>query len=260
VLSRAYDYASAYDLKSARELLLHDQGAKVLDANPLIVQFTPRTVVSVFEYGSLVFFNLEEAECLRLIEVLKPAAQRPNRSIATDEFTLTLSSRQKAPDGTEEMTVKEFTKDIVTVVGTVLSRSVALEYYETVLNGTLERLEQTVAALAASGRIPRGERNLTRQAGLGLLIEHELAHSVSVFDDPDIIWDGGERIERLYRQLKREFDLDDRVKIVQQKVSLISRWSTFVISRLEGHRARMLEWIIIFLIAAEIVLALTGRL
>jgi uncharacterized Rmd1/YagE family protein len=244
VLSRAYDYASAYDLKSARELLLHDQGAKVLDANPLIVQFTPRTVVSVFEYGSLVFFNLEEAECLRLIEVLKPAAQRPNRSIATDEFTLTLSSRQKAPDGTEEMTVKEFTKDIVTVVGTVLSRSVALEYYETVLNGTLERLE----------------RNLTRQAGLGLLIEHALAHSVSVFDDPDIIWDGGERIERLYRQLKREFDLDDRVKIVQQKVSLISRWSTFVISRLEGHRARMLEWIIIFLIAAEIVLALTGRL
>jgi uncharacterized Rmd1/YagE family protein len=260
VVARAFDYASAYDLKAARDLLPREKSAKVLDADPLIVQIRSRAVVAVFEYGSCVFFNIEDAECRRIIDMLRPAAIRPNRSISTDEFLLNLGARQKAPAGTEELTVREFNRDIVTVVGVVLSRSVALEYYENLLNGTLERLEQTVAALAATGRIPRGERRLTRQVGLGLLIEYELAYSVSAFDDPDIIWDAGEKIVRLYRQLKREFDLDDRIKVIHQKVSLISRWSTFVISRLEGHRARMLEWIIIVLIAAEILLALAGRL
>jgi hypothetical protein len=70
----------------------------------------------------------------------------------------------------------------------------------------------------------------------------------------------GKRIEQLYKDLKREFDLDDRVRIIQQKVSIISRWSQFVISRLEGHRANLLEWIIIVLILSEIVLILFGKM
>jgi uncharacterized Rmd1/YagE family protein len=59
--------------------------------------------------------------------------------------------------------------------------------------------------------------------------------------------------------LKREFDLEARMKILQQKISIISRFSTFVLSRLEAQRASYLEWIIIILIVGEILLSLIGR-
>jgi len=74
------------------------------------------------------------------------------------------------------------------------------------------------------------------------------------------VWDGGKRIEELYTNLKRQFDLDDRIKIIQQKVSIISRSTTFIISRLEARRSQFLEWIIILLILLEIVLFAMGKI
>jgi uncharacterized Rmd1/YagE family protein len=123
----------------------------------------------------------------------------------------------------------------------------------------LAQFEETVEDLARRGWIPRRRKELSKRVGLALSVEHELAYDVSVFDDPDIVWDGGTRIEQLYLSLKKEFDLEDRIKILQQKISLISRSSTFFISRLEAQRSDMLELIIILLILSEIVLLLFGK-
>ena len=256
IVARSFDVASAYDLKLARDQLFPGSSAKLLDSNPLTIQFAPRRIVAVFEYGSIVFFNFDENECQVIIDRIKACASRPYKTVSRDDFALYLAPREKKPEGTDELYIKDFNRDTAILVAVVLSRSVALEYYEALVGNSLARLEQTVTGLAGTGRIPRGERELTRQVGLGLLIEHELAYSVSAFDDPDIIWEGGARMNQLYLALKREFDLDDRIKVIQQKVSLVSRWSTFVIARIEGHRSRMLEWIIIILIFSEIILFL----
>jgi len=56
------------------------------------------------------------------------------------------------------------------------------------------------------------------------------------------------RMEQLYNDLKREFNLEERINVIRQKVSIIARFSTFVLSRLEAQRAGYLEWIIILLI------------
>ena len=87
-----------------------------------------------------------------------------------------------------------------------------------------------------------------------------ITYTLSAFDDPDIVWEGGKRIEELYRLLKREFDLEDRIRIIQQKVSLISRSSMFVIGRLEGQRSLILEWVIILLILLEVLLVVFGKM
>ena len=88
-----------------------------------------------------------------------------------------------------------------------------------------------------------------------LSVEHDLAYDVAILDDPDALWDAGSKVEQLYTGLKREFDLEDRIRIIQQKTSIISRFSTFVLSRLESQRAMYLEWIIILLIVSEILIA-----
>ncbi len=92
-----------------------------------------------------------------------------------------------------------------------------------------------------------------------LAVEHALAYNVLVLEDPDVVWDGGKDAEELYLALRREFDLEDRVKIIREKVSIIARSSTFIISRLEAQRSQLLEWGIILLIVGEIVLVLLGK-
>jgi uncharacterized Rmd1/YagE family protein len=257
---RAFDYASSYDVRTARDVLEKEFAGKSLVANPLLVQFEPRRMVVVSDYGAIVFFNFTNHDTKNVIEKLKKCAQRPNTVVSEDEFVLYLAPRQRMPEGTDELHIREFNRDIALLVSIVLSRSVSIEYYEAQVADALAKLEQTISTLSRQGKIPRNPRALTRQVGFALSVEHELAYALSVFDDPEVVWDGGARIEDLYKSLKLEFDLEDRIRILQQKVSLISRSSTFIISRLEGQRAQVLEWIIIILILSEIILALFGRI
>ena len=260
IIVKALDYASEFDLKAARDALLSQAGGKMLEDNPLLVQVAKQKMIMVFDYGAVVLFDHTDEEIREVLKMIDPCALRKNKRISRDEFTLYLAPRTKKPEGTDELTVKEVNRDIVMVVGVVLSRSVSVEYYESLVANALATFEDTISELATRGWMPRRRRELTKQVGFALSVEHELAYNISVLDDPDIVWDGGEKIEDLYASLKREFDLVDRIRLIQQKVSIISRSSTFVLGRLESQRSNMLEWIIILLILSEIVLALSGKL
>ena len=256
IFVKAYDVASSYDIRVVRKVFEDRTQWKIMETSPLLVQVEGKKMFAVFDYGSIVFFNIDANAAGQLMTELNICATRPNTTVSEDDFTLTLTSKAKNPEGTDELFIKEFNRDIALVVGAVLSRTVSIEYYEKVVNNALAQLEEPIASLQFTGKIPWKERELTKRVGFALAVEQELAHTLAVFDDPDIVWDGGKRIEELYVNLKRQFDLDDRIKIIHEKVSIISRSSTFVISRLEAQRSQMLEWIIILLILFEIVLVI----
>lgn len=256
---KAFDVASAYDLRKAKEVLQKGFPGKMLTPDPLMVQFDAHTLVVVFSYGSIVFFNMALPLVQQVMDSLEQCASRRNKFVSEDDFLLYLASRQQRPEGTDEWYVRELSRDIALLVAIVLSRSVSLEYYEKLVGEALAQFEQTISALATKGWIPHRQREAAKHVGFALAVEHELAHDIAVFDDPEIVWDGGKRVDQLYVSLKREFDLEARMKILQQKISIISRFSTFVLSRLEAQRASYLEWIIIILIVGEILLSLIGR-
>ena len=260
IFVKAYDVASSYDLKAAREILVNSFAGKILNLNPLLAQVGFHKMIAVSDYGSIVFFNHSQAEITETLDTMRVCAQRPNRRVSDDDFVLNITTELKMPEGTEELYIKEFDRDIALVVSVVLSRSVSLEYYELLVSDTFAQLEESVGTLASQGRIQKNEKTLTKQVGLAISVEQELAYNLSAFDEPDIVWASGKKIDELYKNMKREFDLDDRIRAIQQKVSIISRSSTFVISRLEAQRSQILEWIIILLILAEIVLALLGEM
>lgn len=256
---KAFSCASSYDLRSAREILETTLRARVLSTDPLLVQVDNSKMISVFSYGSVVFFNVAPAEIEDILRRLKQCAFRESKYITEDDFVLSLATRQQKPAGTDIWYIKELTRDIALIVAVVLSRSVSLEYYEKLVDDALAHFEPTIAQLATKGWIPRRGREATRNVGFALSVEHELAYEVAVFDDPDIVWEGGARIEQLYKALKNEFDLEERINVIRQKVSIISRFSTFVLARLEAQRSAALELIIIILILWEIVLTLLGK-
>ncbi len=260
IFVKAFDVASAFDLPAVRKLLEDEIHGKVLHGNPLLVQLSRWNMIAVFDYGSVVFFDTESGGRASFLARLRQFALRENKSYSEDDFILHLAARPQKPEGTDELVVRDLNRDIALVVGTVLSRSVSMDYYERLVADALAQLEGPIAALQHTGKIPRTQRELTKRVGFALAVEQELAYTLSVFDDPEIVWDGGKPVGELYRNLKREFDLEDRIKVIEQKVSIISRSSTFIISRIEGQRSQILEWIIILLILLEIVLVLFGKM
>jgi uncharacterized Rmd1/YagE family protein len=259
IFVKAFDIASSYDLHKAREILEQEPSARMVKPDPLLVQLEENKMLVVFRYGAIVFFNVQPREIQRLTDRLRPSAIRENKISSEDDFLLYITTQQKKPEGTSEWYIKEFNRDIALLVGVVLSRSVSLEYYEKLVADALEQFQQTISALATKGWIPHRQREAFKHVGFALSVEHDLAYDVAILDDPDALCDGGSRVELLYTRLKREFELEDRIRVIQQKISFISRFSTFVLSRLDSQRAMYLEWIIILLILSEILIAFALR-
>src|ERR1041384_6050667 len=130
---------------------------KALDPPPLLVQLDSRRTVALFDYGAIVFFNFDSPERATLVERLMPFAQRPNKTVSEDDFTLYVGTNPKDPEGMDELNVKELTRDIALLVGAVLSRSVSVEYYEKLVEDALAQLEGPIWSLQSRGTIRHRE-------------------------------------------------------------------------------------------------------
>lgn len=247
----AYDVATSFDLPAlATPAALW--GA-ILSKDPLILHFSDKRYIVVFEYGSVVFFNFTTAEMRDWLTRLQPYAARMNRREFTDNFMLHVGA-QEGETSKEELGVTEFNLDIVKLVAIVLSRSVSLEYYEDKLDRSLERLEDAVEQLSRTGKLVGDRQNLSRQVGVALNIQHELAYNLELLDDPDVVWESGRVIEKLYEQLTLTFDIRQRVQVLERKMAIVSKSGEFIIQRLHDRTMVRQEYAIIGLFILDLVL------
>ena len=106
IVARAFDYASSYDVRAAREILQAEGQGRLVSGNPLMVQYDTRRIIVVFDYGSVVFFGYEEAACRSLLESLSKCAQRRNKIVSSDDLSLSLVARQRRPEGTDVLYIQ----------------------------------------------------------------------------------------------------------------------------------------------------------
>ena len=77
---------------------------------------------------------------------------------------------------------------------------------------------------------------------------------VEVGDKPDPIWDFPE-LNRLYLRLEDEYELRERLLILEQKLSLIARSVETALGILQQDSSHRVEWYIVILIIVEILLS-----
>lgn len=251
----AYDVATSFNLKT----LQVDAAAwgSVVARDPVIVQFADDRYIAVFDYGSVVFFNFDQEAARHWLGKLTPYASRMGREEFTDDFTLHVG-KEDGGLSTEELEVPEFTLDVVKLVAVVLSRSVSLEYFESLVDRSLGQLEDSIEQLARTGRLKDTRKSLTMRVGVALNIQHELAYNLGLLDDPDIVWEGGHRMEKLYAHLSQTFDIRERAQAMQRKLDIIAKSSEFIILRLQERVLTWQEYAIIALFVIDIVLIYWG--
>lgn len=77
---------------------------------------------------------------------------------------------------------------------------------------------------------------------------------VEVEDKPDILWDRPE-LERLYARLEDEYELLERSRAIDRKLSLVGETVRTVLELVQDQRGLRLEWYVICLIAVETLLS-----
>ena len=138
------------------------------------------------------------------------------------------------------------------VVADALAKSVVLAHDEKEVANVSDTIEPFARELATSGQTSKSRTDLLKLLGNSLLVQQHVAGRVAVDEKPDVLWDRPD-LERLYARLEDEYELSERVEILNRKLEVISDTATTLADILEARRSLRLELIVIFLIAFEIV-------
>jgi uncharacterized Rmd1/YagE family protein len=140
-------------------------------------------------------------------------------------------------------------------VADILGKSVALSQFEGRIAEVFERIEPLAAHLRSTGRIGSQGRELVRQIGDVLLMQHQMVGRVEVIDKPEFLWERPD-LDRLYARLRDEYELPDRHRALDKKLALVDHTAQTVLDLLQTQRSLRVEWYIVALIVVEIVILL----
>jgi len=85
-------------------------------------------------------------------------------------------------------------------------------------------------------------------------MQHKMVGRVETGEKPELLWEHPE-LERLYMRLADEYELRERDRALDRKLDVVSRTVETVLGLVQTRSSTRVEWYIVLLIVAELVLA-----
>ncbi len=230
--------------------------SRVIGQKPATVAIEGGGICVLYRYGATVFIDATLADQERFLDSLRPLVERPYAQPESEEVEVCIApDRKEGMEGGATVLLHDASVERLQILAAALGKSVALAQYETDVTATFDHIEPIAVELEQTGRGGRDMRQLLRHIGRALRNEHKMVARVEVIDRPELLWYHPE-LEQLYLRLEDEFELTERVGILDRKLDLISRTVTTTLNLLQSQRGLRVEWYIVLLIMFEIILTL----
>ena len=155
------------------------------------------------------------------------------------------------------LTIDKLTADRATVIALTVAQSAAMEYYERIVEEMFGRTRQIVDRLEVARHRSRSARaRCTGSSAPRISTRNEVLSILHLLDKPDEAWDDP-LMDRIYDELRAEFDLVDRYQALELKLRSVQEALELVLDVARDRRLVLLEAAIVLLIVLELVLSLT---
>jgi uncharacterized Rmd1/YagE family protein len=141
------------------------------------------------------------------------------------------------------------------VVALTVAQSAAMEYYEQVVDSLFARTSRMVERMEVRGTVPVRTKPLVRFIGEAITNRNEVLSVLHLLDKPDATWEDS-AMDRIYDDLRTEFDLADRYAALEQKLRSVQEALELVVDVARDRRLLLLEVAVAVLILTEILLPL----
>lgn len=213
----------------------------------------------IFSFGSLVFVNFSESDIRDSIDYLA----KVDRNIAgfaitryTDDYQLTVGG-DKLSVTYDELIAPTLEPYYLELIAVILAKSAALERIEDELSKLFDDVEVVINELE-KGTMAISDERLAKLSGRILSYRYSSISYIMVLDKPDVVWRLQEAQE-LYLELEHVFELPDRYGKVTHKTETLLDITGVFADLYHAKRGTRLEWLVIILIAFEIVLGLVEK-
>jgi uncharacterized Rmd1/YagE family protein len=127
-----------------------------------------------------------------------------------------------------------------------------MEYYENLVEDLFERTRSLIEFMERRGTVRFRIRQLHRFIGEAIGTRTEVLSVLHLLDKPDEAWDDS-AMDRIYDDLRGEFDLRDRYAALELKLRSIQESLELLVDVARDRRLLLLELTIVFLILLELV-------
>ncbi len=218
--------------------------------------------VFAFSFGTLVFVNCANTDVMDFINYVK----KLDKNVAefktidySDDYRLIIDGSAEEVDVTnEEITVPAAEAFYPEVIAVALAKSTALERVEDEISKLFDDVETFINQLK-KGSLNISDERLAVLSGRILSYRYSSISYIMILDRPNIVWRNAEAAS-VYGDLERMFELPDRYEKINHKSETLLDITQVFADLYHSKRGTRLEWLVIALIAAEIVLGLVERI
>lgn len=231
--------------------------ADTISTAPLAFHAGASGMVALFRNGVAVFSGLSPLEEDEIVAQLSGRISGARAKVEDEETAIIVvasGAEDRVPPG-GPISIAALTDKRFLVIADALFKSVTLARYERSVNAVFDTIEPFAAKLAERGSPPWKRRAMLQLIGQALLVQHRVSGRVAIQEKPDILWERPD-LERLYMKLNDEYELDERADMLKNKLEVIVETGRAMTDIIEADRAARLEWTIVLLILAEILITI----
>lgn len=254
--AHAYAYAATFRLK---DLVPAFAGAEVtIDKDRLVAKFAAEghpAIAFAFDFGSLVLVGLDGPERDKLLRAISARMAPEPHAPLTEDYLLEVRPGVKAEVHFERVIVPEATLPYLEIISLLLAQSATLDYYEEDVQDILKRTDAISTGLQVRGRLPGRVPDLIRFIGTCIATKNDVIASLALFDKPDSTWEDAD-LDRLYKALRLELEIDDRFRALEAKLRMIQENLVLLVDLSQHRSTWRLEVTVVLLILFEVLLTL----
>ena len=126
--------------------------------------------------------------------------------------------------------------------------------FEDLLSTTITLTTPLPALLATTGSISLSRREINKKIGELFILRINIHLQGSVLDSPELMW-AEPQLEPVYGAVRSYLEMDQRVKLLMERLNVLSDLLAVLKDQVKTSHGEALEWIVIILIAMEILVA-----
>jgi len=221
------------------------------DPTELLYQTGETSYFQIFDYGSIVFFGIEKPMQTDIIVSIRHFLKIVNGDLKSENFDIEINPEAPSKVFFDKVVIKKVNEDIAKIVMLNIAQSVALDNYIEQSNILLTETSYYSNQLEERGKFSIRGKKLLKYIGRTLNLKNRITQNLYIFDSPVITWND-EFLNNLNDDLHRELDIRIRHRSLIENLNN-AKDNLEAFNDISQHKSSSsLEWIVIILIAVEI--------
>ena len=223
----------------------------------IIINIKEEQQIILFKYGVFICWDIEFENIKFFLDFIKDLQINSFKKSIVEEFNYTFEVEFKINLDTIYLSDSSTTSKIA--ISQALAQNVKLQQFEEEVQTTIENNSHIPLQLSTTGKIKLTKKEISKKIGELFLVKTKINLHYDLLDTPEFFWEYPQ-YENQYEKTIKYLDIKSRVEVLNKKVEIIQELLHVLGDEQKHKYSSFLEWIIIILIAFEIIINLKDHI